>query len=87
LPDGLFAGSAVQPHLQKYFRSRLNQIKTISLAVLSHNAQPSSRGHGVLDAPLSRGMTTKPEDDVRARPQLLENRIVFENADSELRVA
>jgi hypothetical protein len=36
LPDGLFAGSAVQPHLQKYFRSRLNQIKTISLAVLSH---------------------------------------------------
>src|SRR5216684_2794562 len=30
LPDGLFCKSPVQPHLQKYFRSRLTQIRCIS---------------------------------------------------------
>jgi len=33
LPDGLFGDLPVQPHLQKYFRSRLTQITSISLAV------------------------------------------------------
>ena len=35
LPDGLCGRSAVQPHFQKYFRSRLTQIKSISLVVPS----------------------------------------------------
>jgi hypothetical protein len=35
LPDGLFRSLAVQSHLQKYLRSRLTQIKSISLTVSS----------------------------------------------------
>jgi hypothetical protein len=38
LPDGLFGNAPVQSCLQKYFHSRLTQIKSISLAV------PSPRG-------------------------------------------
>src|SRR6266851_5302763 len=35
-PDGQISELAVQPLLQKYFRSRQTQITTISLAVPSH---------------------------------------------------
>ena len=35
LPDGQISRSAVQPHFQKYFHSRLTQITSISLAVSS----------------------------------------------------
>jgi hypothetical protein len=45
LPDGLFGDLAVQPSLQKYFRSRLTQIKTISIAVSSHRGAYRDR-HG-----------------------------------------
>ena len=36
MPDGLSGSSAVQPHLQKYFRSGPTQIKSISAAVPPH---------------------------------------------------
>ena len=36
LPDGQISELAVQPHLQKYFPSRLTQIKSISIAVPPH---------------------------------------------------
>jgi hypothetical protein len=36
LPDGLIGGPPVQPHLQKYFRSRLTQITSISPAIPPH---------------------------------------------------
>src|SRR6266849_9701929 len=48
LPDGLFCKSPVQPHLQKYFRSRLTQITSISLTVSFHRGadRASSRTRG-----------------------------------------
>ena len=49
LPDGqiswCFARAPVQPHLQKYFCSRLTRIKSISLTVLSHRGAFRDR-HG-----------------------------------------
>src|ERR1700732_837795 len=53
LPDGqissCFAGAPVQPLLQKYFRSRLTRIKSISVTVPSHRgaiARRHERGAG-----------------------------------------
>src|SRR6266478_2982346 len=49
LPDGLFCKSPVQPLLQKYFRSGLTQITSISLTVPSHRgaiARRHERGAG-----------------------------------------
>src|SRR5713226_4040533 len=45
LPDGQITDFPVQPHLQKYFRSGLTQIKSISLAVSSHRGAYRDR-HG-----------------------------------------
>src|SRR4030088_2951717 len=48
LPDGRFGSSAVQPYFQKYFHSRLTQIKTISLAVSSpRGAYRDRHGRGM----------------------------------------
>jgi hypothetical protein len=41
----VFGGLAVQPHLQKYFRSGLTRIKSISLDVPSHRGAFRDR-HG-----------------------------------------
>ncbi len=49
LPDGLFGSPAVQPHLQKYFRSGLTQIRSITPAVSSQGgaiARRHERGAG-----------------------------------------
>jgi hypothetical protein len=45
LPDGLAGKSAVQPHLQKYFRSRLTQISPRTPAVSPHRGAYRDR-HG-----------------------------------------
>src|ERR1700716_4092323 len=45
LPDGPSGDFPVQPHLQKYFVSRLTQIKSISLAVSPHRGAYRDR-HG-----------------------------------------
>jgi hypothetical protein len=54
LPDGQISEPAVQPHLQKYFRFHLTQIKSISLTVLLHTegrfAIVTSAGRDAMDA-------------------------------------
>src|SRR6266481_2583513 len=45
LPDGLFCKSPVQPHLQKYFCSRLTQITSKSLTVPSRQEGRIARRH------------------------------------------
>ena len=61
LPDRLFGTLPVQPHLQKYFRSRNTQIKIISAAVSFHQegrlAIVTNAGRDAMDAevPLTNG--------------------------------
>jgi hypothetical protein len=54
LPDRLLGTLPVQPHLGKYFRSRIAQIKTISAAVSSHQegrlAIVTDAGRDAMDA-------------------------------------
>jgi len=45
LPDGQISHLPVQPHLQKYFRSRLTQITSISLTVSFHTEGRIARRH------------------------------------------
>jgi hypothetical protein len=44
-PDGLFGSSAVQPHLQKYFHSRLTQITSRTAAVRCATISAAARWH------------------------------------------
>jgi hypothetical protein len=54
LPDGQINDFSVHPHLQKYFRSRIAQIKIISAAVSSHQegrlAIVTNAGRDAMDA-------------------------------------